>query len=91
MTAAQAIEHFRATPFAHTIDHIFRHALQNQEDLTDSSPEKQQEFQDGIAKLITELKNHQISQLKHRLAQPEISPDERKRLSLLIVQLLAIK
>ena len=91
MTAAQAIEHFRATPFATTIDHIFRHALQNQEDLTDSSPEKQQEFQDGIAKLITELKNHQISQLKHRLTQPDISPDERKRLSLLIVQLLAIK
>ena len=91
MTAAQAIEHFRATPFAHTIDHIFRNALQNQEDLTDSSPEKQQEFQDGIAKLITELKNQQIHQLKHRLTQPDISPDERKRLSLLIVQLLAIK
>ena len=91
MTAAQAIEHFRATPFAATIDHIFRHALQHEEELEDNSAEKQQEFQDGITKLITELKNNQIAQLKHRLMQPETTPDERKRLSLLIAQLLAIK
>ena len=88
---AQAFGNSRATTFAHTLYHSFHDALQHQAYLTDNSAEKQQEFQDGIAKLITELKNNQIAQLKHRLMQPETTPDERKRLSLLIAQLLAIK
>ncbi len=82
-TAAQAIEHYRDTIYAPTIEHIFSHTLYNQESFSDSSEEKLQEFRDGIVRLIQDAKNVQIEYLKQR-SKVGLSSEEKK----LLLQLL---
>lgn len=84
LAAAQTLEHFRDSQFAPTLDYIFRHTLHNDEALLDSSAEKCQEFQDGIKKMVHELKREHINRLRQK---GNLSADEQR----LLVQLLTLK
>ena len=90
LTPAQAIEHFRNSPFAATIDRIFRNSLHS-EDETDDSDAKCREFQDGIRKLTAELKTAQIQHLREKLKQPENSREDTVRLQKLIAKLMSAR
>ena len=90
LTPAQAIEHFRNSPFAATIDRIFRNSLHS-EDETDDSDAKCREFQDGIRKLTAELKTAQIQRLREKLKQPENSREDTVRLQKLIAKLMSAR
>ena len=90
LTPAQAIEHFRNSPFATTIDRIFRNSLHS-EDETDDSDAKCREFQDGIRKLTAELKTAQIQRLREKLKQPENSREDTVRLQKLIAKLMSAR
>ena len=90
LTPAQAIEHFRNSPFAATIDRIFRNSLHS-EDETDDSDTKCREFQDGIRKLTAELKTAQIQRLREKLKQPENSREDTVRLQKLIAKLMSAR
>ena len=90
LTPAQAIEHFRNSPFAATIDHIFRNSLHS-EDETDDSDAKCREFQDGIRKLTAELKTAQIQRLREKLKQPENNREDTVRLQKLIAKLMSAR
>ena len=90
LTPAQAIEHFRNSPFAATIDRIFRNSLHS-EDETDDSDAKCREFQDGIRKLTAELKTAQIQRLREKLKQPENSREDTVRLQKLIAKLMSTR
>lgn len=90
LTPAQAIEHFRNSPFAATIDRIFRNSLHS-EDETDDSDAKCREFQDGIRKLTAELKTAQIQRLREKLKQPENSREDTIRLQKLIAKLMSAR
>ena len=90
LTPAQAIEHFRNSPFAATIDRIFRNSLHS-EDETDDGDAKCREFQDGIRKLTAELKTAQIQRLREKLKQPENSREDTVRLQKLIAKLMSAR
>ena len=90
LTPAQAIEHFRNSPFAATIDRIFRNSLHS-EDETDDSDAKCREFQDGIRKLTAELKTAQIQRLREKLKQPENNREDTVRLQKLIAKLMSAR
>lgn len=68
LDAAQAIEHFRHTSFAATIDFLFRHTLQDKETIADDSEAKCLEFQEGMQKILHTLKNQHIEQLRPQAA-----------------------
>lgn len=87
LQAAQAIEHFRNSPFAATIDHIFRQALQNGDEWSDESEWKCQEFQDGMAKLVQEAKNSQITEYRRKAGEGRLTAQEQQ----LMLKLLMMK
>ncbi|XXQ68801.1 DNA primase [Neisseriaceae bacterium B1] len=83
--AAQAIEHFRDTPFAPTIEFLFRHTLADNDELSDNSEDKCLEFQEGMKRLILELKNEQIQALRPRAAAGDMQAKQ------LLIKLLMMK
>ena len=83
MDIAQTLEHFRDTTFAPILDNIF--AYNFADDLTDSGEGKQQEFQDGIKKIVRDLVAEQIQILRQKGSNMNT---EEKRL---LIQLLAQK
>ncbi|MDO4434234.1 MAG: DNA primase [Alysiella sp.] len=85
MDAARATEYFRDTPFAATLNHIFRRTISvnNKDELNDNSEAKCQEFQDGISKLVQSLKAEQVQFLKQKGAA--LSDDEKHLLMRLLM------
>ncbi len=59
---AQALEFFRDTPFADTLSFVVQHAP----DWEDNSDAAQQDFIDGMTRLVQQLINEQIELLKHK-------------------------
>ena len=84
ISAAQAIEHFRDTPFAPTIEYIFRHTMQDDDELSEASDEKSQEFQDGMLRLVREVAREQVAVLMRKGAA--MSDDEKSLLKVLLAQ-----
>ncbi|ULJ61217.1 DNA primase [Wielerella bovis] len=82
ISAAQAIEHFRDTPFASIIEYIFRNTMQSNEDLSEASEEKLQEFQDGMLKLVEMLKKEQVNWLRQK--GEDLSAEEKRLLVYLL-------
>ncbi|MDK4685519.1 DNA primase [Kingella negevensis] len=80
-TAAQAMEHFRDSPFAHTIEHIFLHSLNNEE-LEDCSEEKRTEFQDGVSRLMRDAAREQVQILRQKGS--DLTADEKRLLMILL-------
>lgn len=82
--AAQAIEYFRDTPFAPTIEFLFRHTLSDNDELLDNSEEKCLEFQEGMQRLILSLKQEQIQSLRPLALQGD---EQAKQLLLKLLML----
>lgn len=85
---AQALEHFRYGEFAPILEHIIRHATPPES--TDDPNINQQlaeekSFQDGINRLIAELKNKQINELKIKNAEQGLNAEEKKLLLYLLM------
>lgn len=85
LSPAQAMEHFRNTSFAPTIEYLFRHTLNDNDELNDNSEEKCTEFQEGMTRLIQELKTEQIQLLRPKAAQGD------KPAQMLLMKLLMLK
>lgn len=85
LNAAQAMEHFRDTPFSPTIEFLFRHTLSDNHELSDSGEDKCLEFQEGMKRLILELKNEQIQALRSRATAGDMQAKQ------LLVKLLMMK
>lgn len=80
MNVAQVMEHFRQTIFAPTIEHIFRHNMYDEDNVSDDSEEKCQEFQDGMNRLAQQLKAEQVEQLKQKSVAIGLSIEEKQLL-----------
>lgn len=91
-TSAQAIEQLRNSPFADTINHVFRHSIHadtelfDDHDKPDAHAQSMQEFQDGINKLSQELKQLQIRQLQQKSRETALNPNEKQLLLKLLSQ-----
>ena len=84
MTEAMIWEHFRETQFAPILDTVMRHVLPQDEELNSASVEKQQEFQDGMVKIIQNLKQNQINELRQKSSH--LSDEEKRLLVYLLTQ-----
>ena len=88
---AQILEHIRGSEYEPTLNHIFYHAMQSQDELSSGTNEEYNEencenFKQGIHKLLIELKNQQIEVLKNKNQQTNLSPEEKQLLLKLLMQ-----
>lgn len=84
ITLAQVVEYFRETIYSVWLEHIFKHTMQGGEELLDNSNEKCKEFQDGMLKLVQNLKSEQIQMLRRKSTEMELTNEEKKLLVYLL-------
>lgn len=83
---AQALEYFRDTPFMPILEHIFRHALQPDNDWDDDSEEAKISFADGMMKLVQNLKLAQVNILKEKSISGSLNAAETQLLMQLLMR-----
>ncbi|MBD3614861.1 DNA primase [Kingella kingae] len=81
---SRALEHFRDSAHDEILTFICRHTMQDEQEISDNSPAKCQEFQDGMTRLTLDLKTAQINRLRQK---ENLSADEKR----LLVQLVMMK
>lgn len=83
-TIAQALEHFRDSPFHLFIEHIIQESQKN-DDIQAHTENDELAFQEGIERLTQQLKQEQLDHLKQKGKQ--LSPEEKK----LLLHLLTLR
>lgn len=83
--APQALEHMRDTPFAPILEQIFRHTLDN-DDLEDNSEEAQLSFEEGMTRLVQQLKLEQVELLKRKSVAEGLNDAEKRLLMRLLMK-----
>ena len=87
LSTAQALEHFRDTPYLAVMQHIFTNALDDHSSWQDDSEEAQTSFIDGMNRLIQQLKSEQINALKAKNVSGSLNDVEKR----ILVQLLTMR
>ena len=84
MSTAHILELMRDSIHANAINQLMRHVSQYMEGFVNSSPEDEQGFQDGMQRLLKELKAQQIQDLVLKNSTVGLSSDENRLLVALI-------
>ena len=84
MSTAHVLELMRDSIHANAINQLMRHVSQYMEGFVNSSPEDEQGFQDGMQRLLKELKAQQIQDLVLKNSTVGLSNDENRLLVALI-------
>ncbi|MDO4640850.1 MAG: DNA primase [Neisseria sp.] len=83
--SAHILEHMRGNPYETVLFDIFRNSEQATEPDTESS-ESEQEFKEGMVKLLNEFRSAQIDALKIKSSQGALNEAEKKLLLNLLTQ-----
>lgn len=84
LSTARIIELMRGSIHASTINQLMHHVSQQMESYSYQSPEDEQGFQDGMHRLLKELKAQQIQDLVQKSSTAGLSDDENRLLVALI-------